>query len=102
MLGLAQQVHQQSLRIGDIVFLYSDEGKGGYVFSECSRYVAVLYSACGCIYVDAVPIIWRYSQLFLSMILHFLIWEVSKGIGEFRYKAWQYKNYHVTKSAAIL
>ena len=46
MLGLAQQVHQQSLRIGDIVFLYSDEGKGGYVFSECSRYVAVATIQC--------------------------------------------------------
>ena len=77
MLGLAQQVHQQSLHIGDIVFLYSDEGKGGYVFSECSRYVAVRYRIytvhVDIIYVDAVPIIWRYSQLFLSMILHFLI-----------------------------
>ena len=38
MFALAQQVQQQSLRIGDIVLLYSDEGKG-YVFSECSRYV---------------------------------------------------------------
>ena len=40
MFGLAQQVQQQSLRIGDIVLLYSAEGEG-YVFSECSRYIII-------------------------------------------------------------
>ena len=40
MFGLAQQVQQQSLRIGDIVFLYSAEEEG-YVFSECSRYIII-------------------------------------------------------------
>lgn len=39
MSGPGKRVQQHSLRIGDIVFLYSNFKDGrDYVFSECSRY----------------------------------------------------------------